>query len=435
MSEEVEELGFSFAKTVKAAQIYGTSHPQFLNFYNSCYQRFVSFLKEYHTLNLQIERFSILYFGHTIYEEKEKELSIAFKLFRDGIREISFSEGLSSDEFLIFLETIGQSSKDQDIALNLWECDFKHITFYVVEEEDEDLGYKIPEIPDLNLNYEEKLNEILQKERINLGEVLAVDISPDELKTIKKEIVELDRRPLTGIAVNTLINILKTEKSPTVIESLSELLEFCINKRDFNNAFSILHKLQSYPDINIIEKFENEITIRGFSNIVNTINDRTFSEFLSFIGFFSKRSIPHFLKILPVIAKRERIEAMRNLLAYICQGDPTPVLDLLKEDNIKIKINAVAILGIIKSKEAIPYLLQLSLHPDEDLRIEIIQAFSQMNESKLIVPFLEDPSSRIRIKALQTLTTNRYQALYNKILKKIKNKKFFELDINEQKEY
>jgi len=432
----IEEFAPLFTKTIKAAQIYGTSHPTFLNFYTPCYQSLVSFLRENHNLTLQIERFTIHYAGQIIYEEREKDLSIAFRLFRDGIREINFIDGLNSDEFMIFLETISRSAKEQDIALNLWECDLSHINFYVVEEEEEDLGYKIPEMPEFNnIDYEERFYEILKKEAIDLAEPVNPEISAEELKLIKTEIVESEKRPLIGMAINTLTNILKTEPSPLVIESLIEILELCINKQDFNNASRIVERLKDYPEINVLQRFENEITIISFANFVNTISDRTFNDFVAFVGFFPKRSVPHFLKMITAVAKRERADLLRARLAYICQDDIEPVLGSLKNSNLKVVTNAILILGMMKRKEAILHLQEFFFHPEEDIRIAVIQTVAEIGEIKLIPQFIDDPSPRVRIKALQTLTQHRYPRVYNKILEKIKKSSFFEIELPEQKEY
>jgi len=60
---------------------------------------------------------------------------------------------------------------------------------------------------------------------------------------------------------------------------------------------------------------------------------------------------------------------------------------------------------------------------------------AEIGEIKLIPQFIDDPSPRVRIKALQTLTQHRYPRVYNKILEKIKKSSFFEIELPEQKEY
>ena len=151
MESPVDDIVKSLVKSVKAIQMYSIRHPSAKNFYNPLYEKLSSFFKKHSVLELQIEQFTIQYAGNVVYEDKEKDTSIAFRLFRDGIRNISFLEGLAFEEMLTFIEIVSKVSKDTDLALCLWEGDFTHINFYVVEEEEE-LDYKIPEIRKLDID-------------------------------------------------------------------------------------------------------------------------------------------------------------------------------------------------------------------------------------------------------------------------------------------
>ncbi|MEO0107120.1 MAG: hypothetical protein ABIL46_07320, partial [candidate division WOR-3 bacterium] len=181
MAVNIQELTIGLIKTIKAAQIYQTIHPTFRNFFDQFYQDITEYLKMNYQFILQIEKFSIRSEERTLYEETEKDISIAFRLFKDGIREISFSRGITEDELLIFIEVISRSERDQDLALNLWECDFSHINFYVVEEEEEKFTYTLPELPKLEINYDEAVSEILAKEKIDFADKINIDLMPEEL--------------------------------------------------------------------------------------------------------------------------------------------------------------------------------------------------------------------------------------------------------------
>ena len=146
MKQTVSDIILALTKTIKALQLYGIDHPSFRNFYIKFYHKMAVFLKIHNELTFQIERFTILHSNQVVYGEEEKDINIAFRLFRDGIRSIGFTEGLTSDELLRFLEIISQPLEEYDITLNLWESDFIYIHFYIVEEEDKDLAYKIPDM-------------------------------------------------------------------------------------------------------------------------------------------------------------------------------------------------------------------------------------------------------------------------------------------------
>ncbi|NIW13913.1 MAG: hypothetical protein GWN31_08275, partial [Candidatus Thorarchaeota archaeon] len=112
------------------------------------------------------------------------DMNIAFRLFKDGIRNISFLSGLTSDELLLFVDVISRPAKDWDVALGLWECNFTHITFYVIEAE-EVLDYRVPDVPIQHVDYDEKLKQLILREKIDIDAVIVPDLDTQEVENLK----------------------------------------------------------------------------------------------------------------------------------------------------------------------------------------------------------------------------------------------------------
>jgi len=432
--EKVADLIQSLVKTVKAFQIYGFNHPSSRGFYKPLIQKMQEFLDTYGILELQIEKSTILYTGQIVYEENEKDISIAFKLFRDGIRNVTFTEGLTADELLLFLETFTRTSKDQDLALGLWECNFTHLNFYVVEEEEEPMSYQIPEPQYFNIDYDTHNDDILKQERIDIHQVIDPDLTDDELAKLEAEIRAEDT-PDIASAISTLISFLNLEKAPEILESLAELLEQCVNRRDFYNARRIVHKLNDFPELKVLDKFENETLILSFSDLPDAIDDRAFNDFIAFLGFFSKNSVPHFIRMSAHILRRDRLEAIRSRIAYLTRDDPGPLLPFLTDGEVPNLINAIAVLGLTRIKEIVPRFEPLYPHPNPKVRIALIEALFNIKEPAIIFRFLDDPDQGVRILTLQALTALKYQRAFNPIMRRIRDKEFLKLDIAEQREF
>lgn len=435
MPVKITELTNDLIKTIKAAQIYQTAHPSFKNFFNQLYQDLIEYLKTNYQIVFQIERFSIRYEDYVVYEETEKDISIAFRLFRDGIREIRFSEGITDDELLIFIEVVSRTDREQDIALNLWECDLSHISFYVVEEEEEKLTYSIPEIPKMEINYDEAIKGVLSKEKIEFSDKITVDITPEELKQLKSAITEVEKQIPIGIVISTLIDALKKSQSQEIIDALVEMLELSISTNDFNNACLIVNQLWSYHDINLISRIENETMVMSFVGLPDVLDEQSFHDLIALVGFFSKKSVPYFLHVLKNMKNQQRLATLQNRLAYICQGDPSPLIDFLKSSDLQTLTNAIIILGIIKNRSVIPLLENLILHPAHRVRMAIIDALTELGEAKMIADFLNDIQTEVRIKALQALERINYPPIYQRLIKTIKKRTFLKLNYNEQKAY
>jgi hypothetical protein len=435
MAEKVTDIILALTKAIKAFQLYGIDHPSSKNFYAPLYQKLFEFLEENGELTFQIERFTIQYSNQIVYEETEKDINIAFKLFRDGIRSIGFTEGLASDELLRFLEIISRPSEKQDIVLNLWESDFIHIHFYVVEEEDEEVDYTVPSEPTQKIDYNAWIKDMMSKEKIDLTTPMRPDLSFDEIKTLKTEIAENEKGSMIPLTITTLIRFLDFEKSNEVIENLIKLLEQCIQDRDFYNARIIVHSLLKYPDVSVIEKFENESTISGFKKLFDIPEDDIFNEFVAFIGFFSKKSISYFIKMTAHVRRPDRLDALRHRIAYIAQDDVAPIAAFLKSDDSPSLINAIAILGIMKVKDLVSLLRPSLSHPDPKVRAAVVSTLGHAGSLSMITQFIDDVDIDVRIRALQVLTQMKYPNIFSELLRRVKRNAFLNLEFAEQKEY
>lgn len=425
----------SLTKAIKAIQMYHISHPSASSLYNPLFEKMVDYLKEHPILEYQIDKFKINHRGKAVYREEEKETSIAFRLFRNGIRNISFTDGIGFDELVRFLKIISKSSKDEDIALDLWEGDFEHINFYVIEEEDEIIDYKVPDYTEMDVDYDAKLREIISRENIDINEPISPDLVSGELEILRKEIFEAEESSPIPVAITTLINYLNIEKVHEIIDSLIELLELCMISRNFHDAIRIVNKLREYPDINPIARFETESIVVGFKDIVNKSSDDIFNEFISFISYFSKKSIPYFVSLMSYVKLDNRLRELRKAAAYMAQDDVNTFKPLLEKDDINVVVNTIATLGLINSKEIIGILEPLIDHPNSLVRTEIIAVLAAFDSASRIAYYLNDQDEKVRIKALQALAKLKYTVIYYDILRRIKSKFFLELSFNEQREY
>jgi hypothetical protein len=95
---------------------------------------------------LDVRPFELALDKEVVYREEDRERSLAFKLFRDGVRKVTFSRGVSGDELLRLLQVlavrfVGIRQAEDDVVTMLRKADFQSITIVAVEgyaPEDED---------------------------------------------------------------------------------------------------------------------------------------------------------------------------------------------------------------------------------------------------------------------------------------------------------
>jgi hypothetical protein len=89
-------------------------------------------------LVLDVLPFELLREGEVVYREEDRERSLAFRLFRDGVRRLTFRPGVSWEELLAFLEIlavryVGVRQQEEDVITLLRKGEFKGIGFAAVE--------------------------------------------------------------------------------------------------------------------------------------------------------------------------------------------------------------------------------------------------------------------------------------------------------------
>ena len=132
--ESVKRLLQLLNNTLKSLLIYPKNNPLPKEFKKKLYLSLSEFLDTYDEIKLEVELSSISFEGNTIYEDSEREEGIAYVLYKDGIRVLSFLKGLDqseSDDFIEVMETgLGSRELEEDLVTMLWEKDFNHINFH-----------------------------------------------------------------------------------------------------------------------------------------------------------------------------------------------------------------------------------------------------------------------------------------------------------------
>ncbi len=134
-----------FDSAFSSIKIFPSDNPSVKKSIDSFYERITGFLDEYEKLIVIIGEFSFSYKGETVFQEEEKQNSLPFFFFKDGMRELTFHDGLEKRELKDFLALIKEEFtlplEDSDIVNSLWAKDFAHIRYFAIDEFlDKDIG-------------------------------------------------------------------------------------------------------------------------------------------------------------------------------------------------------------------------------------------------------------------------------------------------------
>ena len=88
------DLTSAFIKTIKAFRFYPPDNPTLKGFRDQLLKKFQFFLNKYHTFVIQIGEYDLSFKGKVLYENRDVKSSLAFLLYKDGLRELRFAKEL-----------------------------------------------------------------------------------------------------------------------------------------------------------------------------------------------------------------------------------------------------------------------------------------------------------------------------------------------------
>src|SRR5262245_9675376 len=114
--------------------------------HNEMIQRFITklllelsaALEEEGPLTLQVLPLEIVFEDAPVYVNRDRERSLAFRLYRDGVRQLRFRPGFSPEELARLLEVLsirytGINQREEDVVTLLWKARFRHLDVVAVE--------------------------------------------------------------------------------------------------------------------------------------------------------------------------------------------------------------------------------------------------------------------------------------------------------------
>ncbi|HVP90753.1 MAG TPA: hypothetical protein VMS75_05990 [Terriglobales bacterium] len=136
--DKIRDFLHQMGNTVSAMKIFPSEHATIRTFIDDLSRKILGFLDVYGKLELDVEEFSFVCAGKTVYTDEMAIKSLPFFFFKDGTQKLFFYQGLDREEILDFLNLIKREAKkpagDSDVITALWEKDFAHIQYFAPDE-------------------------------------------------------------------------------------------------------------------------------------------------------------------------------------------------------------------------------------------------------------------------------------------------------------
>ncbi len=478
-------------RTLKAYRMYLPNNPTLHKFQADIEARTWSCLKEIGDIVLNVQQFDLLFEDYSVYHNAAREESLAFRFFTDGVRQITFREGLEPQELRGFLDVLKKATDasqggQDDVVTLLWERDFRHIEYVHIpledliessvqagphgrdEEEGGVEGGGIPwpaaaeaveqEAPPAPGETAEERSDDWSPQAPVAGsweESVGVQFSltDPEAQQLSESIRTEEERPLLSEVLEIVAAILSSEEEPTsFLESASafqKFIELALEEGDLARGNQLLSRLRTIA----AQKAETHHEFRGLAEqVIREIGRPSFlgqtapvlnahpeldpavlTNFLVQIGSTSAGAI---CDLLGQVNHMKHRRALCEALAISCKDEVDVLISRLGDSRWYVIRNIVYVLGRI-AHQGVERALDRALH-HEDVRVrkEAVRALGNIESPTsraFLISAFRDVDATVRIQAALTLAQKRDDRAAQSIWSAVQAPEFARRDQNERR--
>ena len=445
---EVRSLFIVLGKALRAFQLYDQNNPVRKRFVANLRESFEELWQEVEGLNLSVEEDRILLVGEEIYQSSSRSDSLAFLLYKDGIRDITFLPGVEGPEITKILGVLQRakmlkSAEADDLLTMLWEQDLEFFQCRSVDQITEGAVLPTAQAEEDRAGLAQVLEGEAKAAEDEAGDQagaaegeppppkIGQDFSPTLYALDPDEKVQLQRalasemsRDLRHEVLAALFDRLEEPEYPDrkteIIKIFRGLLPTLLSRGDVESAANILEELAAVradPEIldEVRQKECDELlddlsAPETLEELVRGLQDGTIDVPVEVLGRLLRFLRAGALPILLLAAEQEEMpalkETLRDAVHGIAEENPEAVLSLLEDRDPVVTSGAVRLVGRMGIAEASPKLAGLMNHPDAGVRlalIETIQLLADVTTPDTLIGALSDDDRDVRVAAAGAL--------------------------------
>jgi hypothetical protein len=387
----------------------------FLSAYREAIERS---LAEHGALTYQVMPFDICYDGKPVYHEEDRERSLAFRLFRDGVRSVTLQPGLPWEEMLKLLEILSIRYTrirlhEEDTLTLLRQAAFKSITFEVVEvfvateenpEATADRAMQLQRVrpppdwdqplPRLDSPGQVGLKPIPEEALRALRDEASEKASVEAAVQVVRELLDLAERVGDAGVTGAVVELLEDVCRFFVVELRSR--ELCWTLREargrLGESEAVLELCKKFDDAELLDRF---------------LRDPDDVDLDSLMPLFAMVQGDHLGMVIDRFVS-ETEESMRRplrtLMARLAMGKPESLLNRLgtvPPERVVDLFNVVCVVAPPERVIEAAYSLVTHISPEVQLgALEVLQAASPDTRfHETMQSLLVGPTPRVRVKA------------------------------------
>jgi hypothetical protein len=469
-ASQVAELITGLAKALRAFHMYLPNNPVHQRATENLRAAFAPIWAVLDELVLIVAETDFVWEDQVVYHQPSKSESLAWGLFKDGMRSLSIKRGAEQEELPRLLEVINQArylaaDAGDDLLTLLWEQEFQFVQYQFVEFFGEGGG----SMPEQSGTYPTGNDDAARRRQEQVAEeapprpkgVVDVEdfdstlyfLDESEIHQVARQVEAEYQRDIRTSSLNVLFDLFELEGDPAtrseIIGIVEHLFPNLLNARDFRTAAAVLreskllgtraqgllpeHRVRldgfvaklSEPAIvnQLLQSLDEAPALAGEAEVAEVLRELRASALEPVLSWIPSLSSPALRAVLEGVADR------------LASSNTDEVMRLLRSKDSPALASVVTLCGRLGLHQAVPGLADTVVHPDPAVRLVSVQSLAQLGTPAalaLIDKAIGDDDRSVRLAAVRVAGGRGFKGALKRVEAAVLGKGVKDMDLTEK---
>lgn len=467
-ASQVSELIQAMVKALRAFQMYLPNNPihqrAILNVRNALAPVWAATDE----LTLHVSESDLLWEEQSVYHQVNRSDSLAWSLFKDGMREVVIHRGAEAEELPQLLATINKArylaaDAGDDLLTLLWAIEFEHIKYRFIDFFAEGGG----ELPGPSgaaggsASADERRAKVAEEVPERPKGVIELDdvdstlyfLDEDEVGYLARELGEEYKRDVRGSALNVLFDLMETEPEDSVRDEvlgvLDQLFPNLLTSRDFRSAAAVLRESKllkgraaklSPEQVQRLDGFVGRLSEPAIvGQLLQSLDEASGlgldQDAASVLQELRSSALEPLVSWLPNLSSAPLRKMLEDVVDKLAGGNIAEVQRLLRQPDSPALMGIVALCGRLQLHHAVPGFTDVIGHPDPAVRLAAVQTLGQLGTPgamTLLDRAIEDTDRSVRLAAVRSVGARGYKGALRRVESVVLGKASRPIDLTEK---
>ena len=448
---QISELIQTLAKALRAFQMYMPNNPIYQRAIQNVRAAFQPIWAATDELLIHVVETELVWEDQVVYRQANKAESLAWSLFKDGMRQLTIHKGAEAEELPRLLAIINQArflatDAGDDLLTLLWAHEFQLIQHQFVDLFGEG-GGATPEPSGAaaggESTPEERKAQAAQEAQARPEGVVAVDdfdstlyfLDESEMGYVATALEAEYRRDVRTSALDILFDLIEVNSDEKVRDEVLSILEQLfpnfLNSRDFRAAAAVLRETKQLKEkslgftpthIQRLGTFTSSLSEPAtVGQLLQSLDEASGlgvdTDAAEVIKELRASALEPLVGWLPSVSSAPLRKTLEEVIDRLAGNNTAEVHRLLKTDSPALE-GIIALCGRLALHQAVPGLAETLGHAKPGIRLATVQTLGQLGTPgalSLIDRAIEDVDKSVRIAAVRAAGTRGYKGALKRV--------------------